>query len=106
MISPDVLFRALADPLRRRLLDHLLEGERSVSELCALFPISQPAVSQHLKVLREAGLVHERYVGRRRIYGAEPAALLPVARWVGRYQAAWDARLARVHRSLRRARRR
>ncbi len=66
---------ALADPTRRIVLERVIERARSVGELAADLPVSRPAVSQHLKVLKEAGLVQEEPVGARRIYRAEPAAL-------------------------------
>ncbi|MGA2550337.1 MAG: metalloregulator ArsR/SmtB family transcription factor [Burkholderiaceae bacterium] len=104
MDGTDTLFRALAEPLRRQVLEQLLDGEKTVSELCHHFSVSQPAVSQHLKVLRDAGLVRERYEGRFRIYGVELESLLPAARWLAPYQSAWHKRLKSVGRILRRAR--
>lgn len=86
-------FRAIADPGRRRMLDAMLEQERSVSELTALLAISQPAVSQHLKVLKLAGLVEERRQGRNSLYRAKPAELRVVTDWLAKYEAFWSARL-------------
>ena len=79
------VFRAIADPNRRRMLDLLRSGERSVGELAKPFRMSMPAVSQHLKVLRNAGLVRERRVGRQRIYRVQPARLREVQKWASRY---------------------
>lgn len=87
-------FRALADPTRRALIDLLGEGERSVMELVGHFRVTQPAVSQHLAVMREAGLVTERRSGRQRIYQLRPEPLEQVYDWVGHYRRFWDRRLA------------
>src|SRR5918999_6504290 len=66
--SLDVAYQAIADPTRRRIIEVLAQGERSVKDLVPRFPISQPALSQHLRVLREAGLVRVRRHGRFRVY--------------------------------------
>lgn len=87
-------FRALADPTRRALIDLLGEGERSVMELVAQFQVTQPAISQHLAVMRDAGLVTERRSGRQRIYRLRPEPLEQVYDWVGHYRRFWDRRLA------------
>lgn len=94
-MTPDV-FHAVSDPNRRRLLDLLAEGERAVMDLVRLFTISQPAISQHLKVLREAGLVTVRKLGRRRMYALNPDELRPVADWIAHYEKFWDDRLDRL----------
>lgn len=86
-------FRAIADPGRRKLLDAMVTGERTVSELTALLSISQPAVSQHLQVLKLAGLVDERREGRNRYYGARPAELRAVADWIAKYEVFWAEKL-------------
>lgn len=87
------VFRAIADPTRRRMLDLLLASERSVSELGASFDISQPAVSQHLRVLELAGLVRARRVGRTRLYRLEPGPLEEVADWALHYARMWPRRM-------------
>jgi DNA-binding transcriptional ArsR family regulator len=74
----DPALAALGDPTRRRVLDGLRTGERSVGDLAADLPVSRPAVSQHLAVLRSAGLVTERRVGTRRLYRVDPAGLEPL----------------------------
>ena len=79
MVASQAVFHAISDPTRRRILDLVAEGERPVGELVAAFRISQPAVSQHLKVLREAGLVAERRDGRQRRYRITPEPLREVA---------------------------
>jgi DNA-binding transcriptional ArsR family regulator len=86
-------FRAIADRNRRVMLDAMLAREHSVTELTALLGISQPAVSQHLRVLKLAGLVAERRKGRNTFYGAEAAQLRVVADWVAQYQVFWSAKL-------------
>ncbi len=94
------MLQALADPTRRRILDLLAEGDLAAGEIAAHFPaISRPAVSQHLAVLREAGLVRERREGRRRIYQLEPEPLRELWEgWLARYQRFWDDRLASLKR--------
>jgi DNA-binding transcriptional ArsR family regulator len=86
-------FRAIADPGRRRLLDTMLERERSMAELTALLGVSQPTVSQHLQVLRLAGLVEERRQGRSRFYRVKPAELRVVVDWLAKYEAFWTSKL-------------
>lgn len=81
------VFRAVADPTRRAILDLLLESDRSVSELAGPFKMSQPAISQHLKVLREAGLVADKRAGRQRIYRLDSGPLADVYSWAARYVA-------------------
>ena len=90
-------FDVLGDPVRRRLLELLADGERSAGELAeqvrAEFGISQPAVSQHLKVLRENGFASVRADGTRRLYVVEPEPLREVDRWLGHFRHFWTARL-------------
>jgi DNA-binding transcriptional ArsR family regulator len=89
----DPVFRALADPSRRAILDLLVEGRRSVGELLAHFRFSQPALSQHLRVLREAGLVSARREGRQQRYRLEGEGLRSVADWLRTYERFWQGRL-------------
>ena len=86
-------FRAVADPTRRAVLDLLRDGERTVSELCTQFDVSQPAISQHLKVLRDTGLVSVRRDGRVHYYKLEPLPLREVADWIEHYDQFWDDKL-------------
>lgn len=90
-LAGERLFDVLGDPTRRRIFDRLCHRPMAVGELAELLPVSQPAVSQHLKVLREAGLVTVRKEGRRRIYRARRAGLEPLRR---RVEAWWDGALA------------
>ena len=89
----DELLTVLADPIRREIIDLLAERERSAGELGAAFTVSQPAISRHLRVLREAGLVQVRGEGQRRIYRLDPAPLAALDDWLGRYRHFWSARL-------------
>lgn len=86
-------FRAVADPTRRALLDLLRGGEHSVTALCDEFDVSQPAISQHLKILRDAGLVSARRDGRIHYYKLEPLPLREVAAWLEHYEQFWDDKL-------------
>lgn len=95
-------FAAVADPTRRALLDRLRQGDAAVTALAAGFKMSRPAVSQHLRVLREAHLVRERpgADGRQRIYQLTPEPLREVAEWAEAYGAFWEANLASLKRHL------
>lgn len=84
------VFRAVADSTRRSLLDLLLEREHSVNELRVRFRISQPAISQHLSVLRRAGLVRVRRQGRRRLYQLNARPIARVYSWAANYKAFFD----------------
>lgn len=89
----DVLFRALADPTRRTIFERLCrEGEQTVGALTARAGISQPAVSKHLGVLKQAGLVRHRRDGRQTHYSARPQALKPLVDWMALYGAFWRDR--------------
>ncbi len=79
------VFAALADPTRRRVLERLASGPKPVGEIAEGLPVSRPAVSQHLKVLKEAGLVSDRADGARRIYAIDPAGLGAVRAWLDRF---------------------
>jgi DNA-binding transcriptional ArsR family regulator len=94
--ADDDVFAALARPVRRGLLDALREGPRSVGELAAAFPISRPAVSQHLAVLRAARLVREERDGRAGRYRLDPAPLRAVTDWVAAYERFWAGRVDRL----------
>jgi DNA-binding transcriptional ArsR family regulator len=88
------VYLAIADPTRRALLTRLAnEGEKNVSELIEPLPISQPAVSKHLRILREARLVRSRKQGRVRIYAIEAGKLREVYDWVSHFEKFWDEKL-------------
>jgi DNA-binding transcriptional ArsR family regulator len=93
-------YSALAEPSRRRLLDLLRDGERSVNDLVVRLDLSQPGVSKHLKVLREAGLVEVRPDGKRRWYGLRAQPLAEVAEWLEPYRGHWSARLDALEQHL------
>ena len=84
------VFQAVADPTRRALLDMLGESERSVNELLQAFNCSQPAISQHLRVLREAGLVDVRQAGRQRLYRLRAERLETIYAWAAQYRQVVD----------------
>jgi DNA-binding transcriptional ArsR family regulator len=85
-------FNAVAEPRRRRILDALAGGERSVGELVELLGLAQPQVSKHLRVLREVGAVDVRSEGRQRLYRLNSQALKPIHDWVKNYERLWSAR--------------
>jgi DNA-binding transcriptional ArsR family regulator len=93
-------FRAIADPTRRAILDRLRAGPANAGTLAADFKSSRPAVSKHLKVLREARLVVDTRVGRERLYAVNPAPLQNVAGWLEGYRGFWQASLTRLKRNL------
>jgi len=86
-------YAALAEPHRRQILDLLRTGERPVAELVAHLGLTQPGVSKHLKVLREAGLVVARTLGKQRMYALRPAAMVEVVQWLEPYRMLWSSRL-------------
>jgi DNA-binding transcriptional ArsR family regulator len=92
--EPPDRFAALADRTRRRLLEQLATADRAVGELVAGLDITQAAVSQHLRVLRETGLVTARREGRQRYYRLHPAALTELRDWLDELEQFWQARLA------------
>jgi DNA-binding transcriptional ArsR family regulator len=98
------VFAALADPTRRRLLELLVAGERSAGSLADEFAISRPAVSRHLRVLREAGLVRSRGEGQRRLYSVDLTPLDEVDAWLERWRGFWSQRLDALDTELRRTR--
>jgi DNA-binding transcriptional ArsR family regulator len=84
-------FAALAEPMRQSIVERLSERPMAVGELAALLPVTRPAVSQHLKVLKEARLVRDEAQGTRRIYSIDPAGLGAIRAWLDRF---WDRTLA------------
>ena len=96
----DRIFQALADPSRRAILESLTRGAAAVKELTARFDISQPAVSQHLAALKDAGLVNGRREGRCVYYRVEPRGIKPLIDWIARYRAFWTQRVSRLEELL------
>lgn len=93
-------FTALAEPHRRQILDLLLAGEQPVADLVRALAVSQPAVSKHLRVLREAGLVQVRIEAQRRYYRVRPTPLREIEDWLAPYRAQWPERLTALEREL------
>ncbi len=93
-------FAALADSTRLRIVELLGGGERSAGAIGAHFPVSAPAVSQHLKTLREAGLVRVRVDGQRRIYSLDPEGFAEMEQWLARMRGFWSGRLDALERAL------
>ena len=105
------VFATVSDPARREILSALACGDLSAGEVAALFPISRPAVSRHLRVLREAGLVRDELVGRRRVYRLDVDGLAPVTEWLTTLTSPasasgdWSGRLDALETEVRRTRR-
>jgi DNA-binding transcriptional ArsR family regulator len=87
------IFQAIADPTRRALLDKLRAGEQPVKQLAEPFNMSLPAISQHLQILCEAGLVQVRKAGRQRLYRLNPEPLKEVSNWIINYEEFWQEKL-------------
>lgn len=99
----DQLFRTLADPTRRALFEWLCrDGEQTVGALTARAGVSQPAVSKHLALLKQAGLVRDRQAGRQSHYSAQPKALAPLIDWTGRMGGFWENRFDELEDLLKR----
>jgi DNA-binding transcriptional ArsR family regulator len=95
-----VSFEVLAEPNRRRILDLLRMGDRPVGDLVVELAVSQPAVSKHLRVLREAGFVEVRADGQRRIYRVRTEPLRAIDAWLAPYRRLWESRLDDLERHL------
>ncbi len=93
-------FGALADPTRAGIVDALAQGPRTVNEIVELFSISQPSISRHLRVLREAGLVRVEARGRSREYQLDVAPLREIDRWLDRYRRFWASKLDALERHM------
>lgn len=98
MSTLDLAFRAVADPTRRRLLDLMADGQTSFAELAKPMPMSDAAVSQQLRTLREAGLVVRHQDGRNSYFTLVPGGLRDVAAWFARHEQLWDDALGRLDR--------
>jgi DNA-binding transcriptional ArsR family regulator len=99
-VAEDKIFQALADPSRRAIFESLTRGEAAVKDLTARFDISQPAISQHLATLKDAGLVSGRREGRCVYYRVEPQGMKPLIDWITHYRAFWTERVDRLERLL------
>jgi DNA-binding transcriptional ArsR family regulator len=101
--AADMLFRTLADPTRRAIFERLCrEGEQTVGALTARAGVSQPAVSKHLGLLKQAGLVRDRHAGRLTHYSAQLGALAPLVDWAGEMAGFWQSRFDRLEDLLKR----
>jgi DNA-binding transcriptional ArsR family regulator len=100
LVAESRVFQALADPNRRAIFESLTRGEAAVKDLTARFGISQPAVSQHLAALREAGLVSGRKEGRHVYYRVEPRGIRPLIGWLAHYRQFWAERMDRLEHLL------
>ena len=101
--AADLLFKTLADPTRRAIFERLCrEGEQTVGSLTALAGVSQPAVSKHLGVLKQAGLVSDRPEGRQTHYSALPTALTPLTDWTSQMTGFWENRFDKLEDLLKR----
>jgi DNA-binding transcriptional ArsR family regulator len=101
--AQDMLFRTLADPTRRALFERLCrEGDQTVGALTAQAGVSQPAVSKHLGVLKQAGLVRDRHEGRQTHYRAQPGALAPLIDWTTQMGQFWETRFDQLEDLLKR----
>src|SRR6187200_917882 len=94
------VFGAISHPARRQMLDLLVDDDRSVGAIAGHFRMSRPAVSQHLRILLDAGLVSEQRHGRERRYRLVPARLSPVRDWIAHYERFWDDHLLRLQKHL------
>src|SRR5271170_5689286 len=91
--SPEATFSALADPTRRAVLDLLRKGSQPAGRIAQAFPVSRPAISKHLRLLRRAHLVQERREGRHRLYQLNAEPLRAVASWLDQYRSFWQTNL-------------
>lgn len=101
-MTPTAVLEAIAEPTRRRILDAVREGERSVGDLVEIVGMHQPGVSRHLKVLRDAGLVEARPDAQRRLYRLRPEPLQELDAWLEPYRMEWSNRLDALERHLER----
>ena len=84
---------ALADPIRREIVELLARGEQTAGEIAARFEVTRPAISRHLRILREAGIATVREDATRRIYGLDPTPLMALEQWVATQRTLWEKRL-------------
>lgn len=100
-----LVLAALADPVRREIVELLAAGEATAGGIADRFPVSRPAVSRHLRVLRDAGLVRVRIDGQRRLYALDPRPLAELDAWLEPYRRFWAQRLDALDTEIRRGRR-
>ena len=100
VVAENRIFIALADPSRRAIFVSLTRGEAAVKDLTARFDISQPAISQHLATLKNAGLVKGRREGRNVFYRIEPRGMKPLIDWIAHYRVFWTEHVGRLEQLL------
>ena len=99
--APDLEpFEAISSPVRRQILDILVEGDHPVNDIASHFEMSRPAISQHLRILLAAGLVAQHRQGRENLYRLVPEKLEPVRDWIAHYERFWDDRFDRLRHYL------
>lgn len=94
--SAEAAFQALADPTRRAVLDLLRQGSQPAGDIASAFPVSRPAISKHLRLLRRAHLVREHREGRHRVYQLNPEPLQAVDTWLEQYRSFWQMNLGNL----------
>lgn len=87
------IFQAIADPIRRDIIDLLADEALSVNNIAEKFEISRPAISKHLKILNECKIIHYKQTGRERIYFIQPKELIPAFLWIKKYNKLWEDRI-------------
>lgn len=93
------VFGAISDPTRRAILDVMRQGEIGAGELAERFPVSRPAISRHVRILKRAGLIRQRKAAQRRYYSLRPEALSEVDQWLAPYRLFWSARMVDLKRT-------
>lgn len=99
-MSEQLVFRAIADPTRRSIMAMLSDGERSLNDITAHYEMTRPAVTKHLKILEQGGLIRVRAQGRERLHTLQPEALKSVSDWVGFFSQFWDDKLANLKQAV------
>ena len=92
-MSEQMIFRAIADPTRRSIMSMLATGEHSLGEIASHYEMTRPAVTKHLKILEQGGLIRVRAEGRQRLHALQPEALQPVSDWLSFFSQFWDEKL-------------
>ncbi|MEL7109889.1 MAG: metalloregulator ArsR/SmtB family transcription factor [Pseudomonadota bacterium] len=99
-MAEQLVFRAIADPTRRSIMTLLSSGERSLNDITAAFEMTRPAVTKHIKILQEGGLVHVRKQGRERLHRLQPDGLKTVSDWLSFFDQFWDEKLANLKQAV------
>ena len=99
-MQEQLVFRAIADPTRRSIMTMLADGERSLSESSAEYEMTRPAVTKHLKILEQGGLIRVRTSGRERLHRLRPEMLKTVSDWVNFFSQFWDEKLANLKQAV------